>query len=419
MAGEVRMNCLIGRNKMLADNEPKLVYVLLEVLPTDAVSNIQMPLNLSLVLDRSGSMSGDKMQNLKKAVNLAFDSLGPQDTVSVVAFDDRSVVLIPSQSAGNVSALRAAIATLEVEGGTMMSGGMQDGLLQLRQAHSEQRVSRMLLLTDGQTGGDSDDCRDLADECKELGIPITALGLGSGWNEELLVDLAARTPGGMAAYLNRPDEIGVAFSESVKLMQSTVVRNAFLTLRLVMGVTPRRVWRVVPLISDLGATPISDRDVQVPLGDMEAGVGQAILLELQTNPRAPGDVRIAQAELRYDVPSVGLKEEKLRADVILKFVAHPAESNEEEPQVMEWVGKATVHRLKTQALTAEKQGDLQKAAQFTRQAATVLLSSGDQAGAAALSSQTKLLEQGQETSDDYKRETQMGQATVRLTRKLS
>jgi Ca-activated chloride channel family protein len=108
----------------------------------------------------------------------------------VVVFDDEAPqVLIPAQAATDIPMLQNLVEGLQEQGGTAMSRGLEAGLAELQKHHDPARLNRVLLLTDGQTWGDEDACRALAQQLGQLGVPITALGLGDEWNEKLLDDL--------------------------------------------------------------------------------------------------------------------------------------------------------------------------------------------------------------------------------------
>ena len=181
----------------------------------------------------------------------------------------------------------------------------------------------MILLTDGETYGDEEECRQLARECGQAGIPISAFGLGDEWNADLL-DAIAQYSGGQSDHLAAPEQIIAEFQHTLQSMQGTVATNAGLTLRLVSGVTPAAAWRIVPQISKLDTRVISDRDVQLNLGDLETGGGQSILIELVVQPKPEGAYRIAQAEVTYDLPGAGLRGERVRADIVLTLAENPA-----------------------------------------------------------------------------------------------
>ena len=189
----------------------------------------------------------------------------------------------------------------------------------------------MLLLTDGQTFGDEKTCKKLAQKAGDQGIVVNALGLGDDWNEDLLDDIAEAS-GGVADFIDSPDKIVTFFEQAVQSMQDTVVQNAQMVLRLASGVTPRQVWQVLPMISNLGYRPLSDRDVQVTLGEMEKGQPRSLLVELLVGPRPAGTYRVAQTEISYDVPGLKLFGEKVKSDILLNFTADAAEAKEYEPK---------------------------------------------------------------------------------------
>ncbi len=416
MAGELNLQLTLGKPNVPVTNAPQLAYLLVEAKPTGAAVNVQMPVNLSMVLDRSGSMSGEKLKNLKQAVKLVLDMLQPQDTVSIVIFDDTVDVLAQSQPAGNRAQLKQLVDGIKDRGGTAMSKGLRAGLAELKKGIQPGRVSRILLLTDGQTYGDEKECRDLAAECAREGVPISALGLGLDWNSTLL-EAVGQTSGGMADLIKQPSEVQAEFAKTIQGMQGSVVSNAQLLLRLVAGVSARRVWRVLPIIQALSPKAISDRDVQVGLGDIEKDTGQSILIELMLPARPAGNYRIAQAEIAYDVPAAGLMGEKVRADVLINFTGDAGLLGQYDARVMNLQEKVNVFNLQTRAFTEASEGNVAAATQKLRAAATRLLEMGEGDLAAAAEAEARRLEQGQGMSDAGKNQLQY--QTRKLTQKLS
>ncbi len=396
MSDPLRLTIQANKAAFPASGGQQLAYILIEAMPTGTVAEVQMPLNFSLVLDHSGSMSGRKLANLKAAAKLAVDRMGPQDVVSVVVFDDKVDVVAPSQSLGAPEELKGRIDRIRDGGGTQMSRGMRKGLDELRQGLGSQRVSRMLLLTDGETFGDEATCRGLANEAGKENIAIIALGLGEQWNEHLL-DEIAQASGGRSDFIpdGQPDAILKTFEQQVLTAQATVVQNAQLILRLVPGTMPRSVWRVTPLITRLDHRALSDRDVQVTLGDMDREQGQSILVELLVPPRQPGTYRIAQAEINYDLAAAGLVGEKVKADLVLEFVADPAAATETNTAVMNIVEKVTAHKLQTRALDEAAIGNVAGATQKLRAAATRLLEVGEEELAQTALDEAGRLERGE------------------------
>ena len=412
MPGEVNVTVSLNKNQYPVTGTRQLAYVLIEASPSQAMATVQMPLNLSLVLDKSGSMAGQKIVDLRTAAKMAIDQLTPDDFISLIVFDDTASVVFPSQQAADKGALKKAVSRIRDGGGTHISFGMSKGLTELEKQSGADRASRMILLTDGETFGDEQGCRNLAKQAGDSGIPISAFGLGEDWVEELLDDIADAS-GGFSDYIDTPDKIAGAFQRTVKSVQSAVVQNANLVLRLSSGVAPRNIWRVTPLISRLGAQHLSDRDVQAGLGELAKGEGQSILVELLFPARGAGRFRMAQTEVSYDVPSQGLVGEKIKADIVVDFTTDPATAKQYDPRVMNIVEKVTAHKLQTRALNAAAAGDVGAASQQLRAAATRLLELGE----------LDLAETAQKEADRLEKEGQMsagGTKKLRYeTRKLT
>lgn len=415
MAGEVSLQSILAKPNLPVTKSQQLAYVFIEAKPTGAMANVQMPLNLSLVLDHSGSMGGAKLRSLKDAVKLLLDQMQPHDYVSLIIFDDQASVVSPNQPVSNPAQLKAMVDGIQDRGGTEMSRGMKLGLSEIQKALDPSRVSRMLLLTDGQTFGDEGDCQQLGTQAGGLGVPITALGLGDDWNEELL-DAIGNASGGQSDFIDAPHKIQQHFQSTLQSMQSTVVNNAQLTLRLVRGITPRKAWRVIPMISQLNPKVLSDRDVQIHLGDLEKGQGQAIIVELLLPPRAAGHYRIAQAEVTYDIPASGAIGEKVRHDITMSFTADPALTKKYDPKIMNLVEKVSAFKLQTRALDEAKVGNIAGATQKLRAVATRLLSMGENELASAAQEEATRLEQGQGMSSEGTKKLQY--KTRKLTQKL-
>lgn len=417
MSEEVTLIVQTNRPAFPATGSTQLAYVLVEARPTGTVARVRMPLNFAFVLDHSGSMAGAKLANLKAAAKLAVDRLGPGDLVSIVIFDDKVQVLVPSRPADNPVALKREIDGIRDGGGTEMSRGMRAGLDELRKGMSPGRVSRMLLLTDGETFGDEEVCRKLAAEAGRNGIPIIALGLGEDWNEKLLDDIAEASKGVSDFIPDRePEAILKSFEEHVRTAQATAIQNAQFILRLVPGVIPRAVWRVTPMIAKLGHRALSDRDVQVTLGDMDVGQGQSVLVELLLPPRAPGTYRVAQAEISYDIAALGHLGRKAKADIVLEFTQDMARASQVNPPVMNIVEKVTAHRLQTQALDEAAVGNIAGATQKLRAAATRLLELGEEELARTALEEAQRLEEGKGLSSAGTKKLRY--ETRKLTQKL-
>lgn len=352
MAGEVTLDCQVGRERMTVTGSSQLAYVLVETHPVATGVQTRMPLNFALVLDHSGSMKGAKLRAVKDSVKLVVDHMLPSDFVSVVVFDDNVHVVVPAQPAGDKERIKGMIEGIRDGGGTAMSLGMNIGLMELKKNASAQTVNRMILLTDGVTYGDADRCRRIADDAGAAGVGIYPLGIGADWDEDLLDNIGQRSSGMPAEFIRRPDDALSIFEQQLQSAAAVSVRNAQLTLRLTAGVMPKRVVKVLPLISEMSQERLSDREAVVPIGDIERNAPPAMLFELLVENRPAGTFRIAQAELSYDVPGGGT--EKVRADAVVTFTNDPVPPEEANPVVMNYAEKSNAHRLVTKVLDEYK-----------------------------------------------------------------
>jgi Ca-activated chloride channel family protein len=413
MAGEVNVRASLARPYLAATNTAQVAYLLIEAQPSQVMAQVRMPVNVSLVLDHSGSMKGEKIKCVRDATSTAIDLLNEEDVVSVVIFDHRVDLLIPTTQVSNKRELHDKISRIRDAGGTKIAPAVEKGLKEIERGPAGS-IRRLLLLTDGQTEHENE-CLARADDAGRRGVPITALGVGQDWNEDLLIDMANRS-GGVAEYISNPNEIAGFFQNTVQRAQSTAVQNAGLTLRLVQGVTPRAVWQVIPLISNLGYRPISDREVSVELGEIETGQGRTLLIELLVDPRPAGQYRVGQVEVSYDVPARGLVGEKSRVDVLLTYTNNPSEIAQVNPPIMNIVEKVSAFKLQTRALQDLQSGDVAGATQKLKGAVTRLLSQGEVELAETMQKEISNLEQSGQLSSEGQKTIKFGtRKTVRLS----
>jgi len=407
MPGEVTLAHQLGKDFMPVTGGSQLAYVLLEAKPTEMMAQVRMPLNFALVLDHSGSMKGAKLNNVKEAVKMVLDRLEPTDYVSVVIFDDTSQVIIPSMPANDPIGMKAAIDRIRDAGGTAMSLGMIQGLNELRRWNIPNAINRMILLTDGVTYGDSDRCRQLARDAKAAGISIYPLGIGADWDENLLDDIGELSGGMPAEFIRNPADALNVFQQQLQSAVAVAVRNATVILRLPAGVTPKKAVKVLPIISDLGQSVLSDRQIVIPLGDLEKDNAQSVLLELMIDPRPAGLFRIAQTELTYDVPIANLIGENLRDDIKVTFTNDANQAAQVNAYVMNFAEKANAHRLVTRVLDEYKKTG--KATTRLNPSVTRVL---DEETRAAL----EQINQGQQISQEQVKS--IGNKTRKLTQRL-
>jgi len=414
----VQLTSLCNRNAASVINTPQLIYVLTELFPRAGVSNVRLPLNLTLVLDRSGSMAGPKIRNLKEAVKRIIDQLDPVDVISIVTFETRTRLLIPAQPATDKENLKRQVNDIEDGGGTNMAKGLREGINQVQQFMGPERVSRLVLLTDGEVTDKEEDSRREADNAGAMGVPLIGLGLGKNWNEDFVLDLADRSllaagsGSGRADYIQDPDDAIKVFQEVYNSMQ-VVAQDVTINIRMVQGLEARRVWQVTPMISDIGLRAIQGRAIVIPAGDLEQS-GMSFLAEIMLPPRPSGLVRIAQTDVAYTIPNQGQIRDAV--DLVVNFTDDPMQYNQMNGRVMNIVERVQAFKLQTQALSEAEMGQVGQATQKLRQAVTILLSQGETELADQMQHEVNQLEQSGQISTEGKKTIKLtSRKTVRLS----
>jgi len=376
MKNELNIRCIMSKDSLPVTGGEQAVYALVDIKAGTGTSLGTMPANIALVLDRSGSMDGEKMDNLKEAVGYVVDTLGDNDLVSVTIFDDQIETLVPSQPAKNRDAIKASLAKVIVRGGTQISDGISAGLAEARKGIAKDRVNRIVLLTDGQTWDDEDACLKLADEAGKLGVAITSIGIGEQWNEKLLLQIAERSHGN-SHWIQNPIAILDAFRQEMEGMQSVAVTNLKITGRMSPGARPVKVFTTAPMIADVSARTVSGSMVQADLGSLDGRKGQAVLIEARVPAHKTGAYRMGQVELTYDIPSGGFPRQTVKADLNVTFTDDKTAAAKVNAEVMNLVEKVTAFKLQTQALNEADAGNIVAATRKFQAAATVLLNLGE------------------------------------------
>lgn len=412
MSDVVQLSGMFNKTHLPYLAQPQLLYAYFEARPGAAGATVRLPLNFSLVLDRSGSMSGEKIKQLREAVRSMINRLGPSDTISIVAFNANSDVIIPATAVQDRAALSTRVGRLEAGGGTKMAPAIRAGLAEIARHQSPSVASRLVVLTDGQTTGE-DDCRAEADRAAAAGVPLLALGLGNDWNEDLLLDLAGRTGElGDAFLIREPEDVGPVFDQVFTQMK-VVAQDLAFRLLLVQGVEARRVWQVTPLIKDITFGAVKGRTVTFGLPELaESGAG--FLVELLIPPRNPGQYRFAQAQVNFSVP--GRPAGESRVDLTAEVTTDPALTRAFNGRVMNIVEKVTAFKLQTQALDDAARQDIATATRKLRAAHTMLLEQGETELAQNALAEAKRLESGQGVSSEGRKTIRLSSSkTVRLS----
>ncbi len=191
------------------------------------------PLDLALVIDRSGSMSGDPLKAALESSVRIIQGLRSDDRIAVVAFDDHVQVVQPLVAVGDAHDLVNRVRLIESGGSTALFDGWQEGVKQLAPFVKKERIARVILLTDGQANhGLVDEAKIFEHVAKAAGAGITTstVGLGHGFNETLLTGMA-KAGEGAANFGQTADDLSEAFEEQFAILSNSFLRQVKITVQ--------------------------------------------------------------------------------------------------------------------------------------------------------------------------------------------
>ncbi len=362
---------LPSQDQLCSSHEEQVLYLLVEIRPALAAQGERLPLNLCLVIDRSTSMQGARLDHVKEAAHQIIDELHDDDALAVVTFHDWAEVILPSQSGVNRTQAKAKISTLWASGGTEILQGLRAGLAELEKRHSGQVTSHLILLTDGQTYGDEEDCMAEARRAGARRIGITGLGIGEDWNDALLDEIATQS-GGASAYIASPGQVRKILQQKVRGLGNIFAQGLTLETRCAEGVRIESAFRISPYMECLTLTG----DV-ISLGTLQANVPLSIVLEVGVAQRQAGEQRLLQLELTGDVPALDRQGEKLRHDVRCTFTSTEPPPAAVPQVILDALGKITLYRMQEQAWDALESGDVDRATRQLKMMATRLFDLGE------------------------------------------
>jgi Ca-activated chloride channel family protein len=274
------------------------VRALLELQGTPRTDATRVPLRLSLVLDRSGSMAGEPLENATRAAVDVVRRLAAEDVVSVVAFDDEVRTIIHPHRGGEEQGVSARIRAIQPGGSTNLSGGWLRGRELVAHDRLDGALHRVLLLTDGHANAGITDVGALAAmaaESRAKGITTTCVGFGDGYDEALLRAMAD-AGGGNVFHIERADQAALAFGDELAGLQTLAGQNLAVTCALGAEVVLAQVH------GDWPSTDGADGRT-FELGDLYAREPKRLLIEffcaVAPSPRAMHP--IATLTLRADV----------------------------------------------------------------------------------------------------------------------
>lgn len=272
----------------------------------DAPNNVpqmarRAPMAVSLVVDTSGSMAGEKIANARMAASSLLETMADGDIVSLYSFSDRARQFAAPTvlSSANRGLLMQRIGMMQAQGGTNMWAGMQAGIRDMAQAPASHPIRRIMLISDGQANigpSDPQSLGDLAAQATEWRTQVTAIGVGRSYDERTLSALAVRSSGRMY-HLAQSFQMATILERELQVLANTVAVDAYIEVIPASG--------VVLLEGLTMGSQLQNNRLRIPLGSVYAGQRREVLLRAKVATSAPGARNLATARLVYREPGAG------------------------------------------------------------------------------------------------------------------
>jgi Ca-activated chloride channel family protein len=373
----VTLHTLFSRSHLLQIEEPQLYYTLVQIKPEEkAVKELgarpSPPLNVCLLIDRSTSMQGERMDTVKGTAIEILHQLREEDMLSIVTFSDRAQTLTPAQRSLDAASIEEQIRSIRTGGGTEILQGLQAAVSEVRRHLHRNQVNHIILLTDGRTYGDEKESLTLASKAAESGIGISGLGIGTDWNDTFLDDLTAPS-GNQSQYVSKAKDIqGFLHKKFYELGQVFAEQLAF-EFKPRPGVKLQYAFRLNP---DPGPIPVQ---APIRLGNVPLKSELSFILEFLVDPpnQEGAEQVLVSGEVNMNVPA---QASTPPLEILLSSPVHGTNSDEDPPyELMEAISRVTLYRLQEKARREVMDGQIEVANKRLQSLATQLLAQGKHA----------------------------------------
>jgi len=371
-AEDARLYCTVlhSRRSLLPLDEPQVHYLLLDILPSETAEFVRPPINVCIVIDRSTSMRGQRLDQVRSATLAILKDLEPADSACIVAFSDRAEVVVTHDQARDLTSARSRLSLLTAGGGTEIGQGLELGMAELQKAFTTEGVNHLILLTDGRTYGDEELCLQIADRAAAKGITLNGVGIGADWSDRLLDDLASRS-GGNVLFLDTPkaitdllqrifDSLGKAFASRVRLEGACGDQ-----------VDLRAAFRLLPEPMPMGDT------LPMHLGHLPRDGRIRLLLEVVIHPvSSQTHMKLADLQLTADILGRDASPESLPVSIALPVSKTP----DPEPapnDIVAALSQIALYSMQEKARHEAELGQSTQAARRLENLATQLLAANE------------------------------------------
>lgn len=347
----VQMDAKLNQT-VLAQQSNHQIYLDITLTPEERKATTRVPLNIALVIDKSGSMaSADKIGYARDAASSIIDQLESYDRVSIVTFDSNVQVLQPSTLVTDKARIKRLIGGIQTGSNTALHGGMVTGAEQVRANYNNEFLNRVIVLSDGKANVGPSSIDALARAARELGdggISVTAMGLGLDYNENTLTAIADAA-GGNYYFVESGDQMVYQFQQELSGMMQVVAMQSTLTITTASGVT----------IDDVYGYDYtrSGNTVSVRVGDLLGGRPVHVTALISARTTAADHIALATVDLAYTDAIDGVAASDSRGVVAQLSAVETEQTASIDYGVGERVQQVKTAGATTEAMEAFSRGD--------------------------------------------------------------
>lgn len=340
----------------VASDQPSDLELLISVatpeLPAELQARPRPPLNLALVIDRSGSMSGRKLSYARKAARFLAGELTARDRLAIVAFDDEVTLVMPSTPVTDPQPFLAAINTIHSGGCTALFDGWLAGATQVASHLDPAALNRVLLLSDGQANEGLTDHKQIAEKVAGLttrGISTSAFGLGDGFDEDLMGAIAGSGDGTLA-FIESPGQLADLYASELQGLATTAGRKVSL------GIRGKHGAEVLDVLNDLDVT--AHGNFRLP--NLRAGQELNVGVRLQLPAWVPNQ-ELLSVRLAWEAPGTSERQSLLQTLTLPVMAAADLRELDADADVAEQLALLKANRERRRAIEQLDLGDVDAA----------------------------------------------------------
>lgn len=337
-------------------DEPQIVYAMIELNSLVELDRSKIPQNhVCLVIDRSTSMKGSRIEMVKENIIQFMEKLKPTDLISIVTFNDRSDLLLTPTKVSDTHLISEKLATIKCSGSTEIYSGLKAGFDLLWGSGSSGIRKQMILLTDGHTYGDEEACYALAQKLHSRGITLSALGFGHEWNDTFLDRLSGLT-GGSSTFISSTQDLRNYVQRLSESISIAAVENITFDYQSDNGVVTNYIYRLSP---DVSVLPL---EIPVPMGELYFNKKTVFLISFTIQPieAKVSSVILAKGKIRYQAS--GHADRKMRLFVNLALPVEGIEPKLNPPQeIVEALSRISIYQMQEKANSDVKNGNFEQA----------------------------------------------------------